>query len=1207
MSLNSPVGPYWYENLSEGEFQKLCHVLIANKYDGVTCFPVGQKDGGRDLTQRHVSGDIVYQVKWSKGLVKNPITWLDAAVSGESERIRTQVAAGAARYILMTSVAGTAAVATGPNGYGAGTIDKFDEKLANYAEEYGLDAMECWWRDDIDALVSALPGSVQWRFNRMLAGPEAMRFLLQSDAAEVAEAQLALLIRKAVQAQWWQDVKVKFKQAELDNDDLEDLFVDVKIHPNPTRSVHRFDTGQASGDPVGAAEYLVSSRNPFTLVRGEPGQGKSTLGQYVSQIYRSEFVPDEPSSGIKRPSLKPPASRVPLRIDLRDYASWLEGSDPFAESSLGASVKPRRLGAVERFLVPFLSALAESDDIDLALVNDLLDRFPMLIVLDGLDEVGQRDTRQRVVSEIEKFIGRWRGGSTVPPKILVTTRPNVSDLPEPSAQWFEPVSLLKLDAELRRTYLRKWCAARGIVNRSKRELIHSFDARTAEPHIAQLAENPMQLTILLYLLHLQGHSVPDKRTPLYDSYMNTFLNREAEKSVSVRENRDDLEEVTAYLGWHLQGLAEQQGGAGRVGTTDLKTEIFRYLTGAEKDTSLVDALFTDVTDRVWALASKAQGTFEFDVQPVREFFAAKYLSRYASTDKSEVLKALIRRPFWFNTSRFFAGFAHANEVGGLVDGLTEEIEEARHPLSERVATWTFLADGVFSSKTTAQRRAAELLADDLGTRLLRFKNDSSEPLPTLPSDRGSAMLVQRLLIRAADNPAAVVSEERVSLAAGIAAQEGSLNRWWLDNARSAFGGTNELAWLRLGRPLGAGRLLDAGEVTALNADSITTVATAVEIGIVPPPASSIERTMLNAILAGHCSDVASPRTGFIPDLVNALAPRHFISLAKPEGRGVFEMVSAHSAELMPTLKRQEAFRRLKAQDPRFGKIQEAMNRVRRSTNTIGPWSDAAGLLRGLYGPSWLAADIAVIGAAISPQDRRDLGTMNPLGKPFGPDIDYGRLANDIRQHRNHEQWWLNERDSLEPCDRALWAYALVAVATPTVVEACRSLLEVDISALEPDELGPLMASSSRLGLSHISRRLPWELAASALETSVPVGLLMLHHVDLASARSSLSESVTCDIASAAAAFGPAGWPALDIAGAALIKSESMDWLDVLKTHGPAAVGGVAQGPLPNEICEQVLNDCSRYPLQWVLIAEASRSQLNAESPLLASSGMWFKD
>jgi len=290
-SLPTPVGPYWYENLGEDEFQKLCHVLIAGKYDSVTCYPVGQKDGGRDITQKTDAGGVVYQVKWSKDPVKNPLTWLEKAITGESDSIKARVKAGSNRYVLMTSVSGTAAAATGPNDYGAGTIDKLDTALAGYATEYGLDSMECWWRDDIDALVSLSPRSALWRFQKMLAGPEAMRFLLAADEAESIDSKLALLVRKAVQAQWWQDVKVKFKQAELDNDDLVDLFVDVKTYPNPTRAVDNVRNTEHGANPIGAVEYLASSKAPFTLVRGEPGQGKSTLGQYLRRsIDQSSYL-----------------------------------------------------------------------------------------------------------------------------------------------------------------------------------------------------------------------------------------------------------------------------------------------------------------------------------------------------------------------------------------------------------------------------------------------------------------------------------------------------------------------------------------------------------------------------------------------------------------------------------------------------------------------------------------------------------------------------------------------------------------------------------------------------------------------------------------------------------------------------------------------------------------------------------------------------
>jgi hypothetical protein len=1204
-----PVGPYWYENLGEDDFQKLCQVIVTGKYDRVTCYPVGQKDGGRDITRRSGSGGVVYQVKWSKDSVKNPITWLANAIAGESDNIKTLVAAGATHYVLMTSISGTGAAAADSDGRGAGTINKLETALAGYAKDFKLASIECWWRDDIDPLVSVLPKSSLWRFQKMLAGPEAMRFLLDSDHEESRQARLATLVRKAVQAQWWRDEKVKFKQAELDKDDLEDLFVDVKTNANPTHRVGHPESNEVGPGSVGAAQYLVSSKSPFTLVRGEPGQGKSTLGQYLSQIYRSEFVPDEPGNNIKRPTLSPTSSRVPLRIDLRDYGAWLDGDDPFSETqnTRKAPTRQRRLGGVERFLASFLSALTESDGLDVDTVDDLLNRFPVLIVFDGLDEVAQLDTRQRVVNEIEKFISRWRGGSVVPPKIVVTTRPNVSGLAEPNAQLFEPITLLKLDQDLRLAYLDKWCAARGIVSHSRRELVNSFDARTAEPHIAQLAENPMQLTILLYLLHLHGHSVPDKRTALYDDYMKTFLNREAEKSVSVRDNRDNLEEVTAYLGWQLQGLAELHGSNGRLSTTDLKTEIFRYLTTVQKDTALVDSLFTDVTDRVWALSSKAQGTFEFDVQPVREFFAAKYLSQYASADKATVLKALIRRPFWSNTSRFFAGFAHANEVGGLVDGLTEEIGEERHPKSARVATWTLLSDGVFSSKTTAQRRAVDLLCDDLGTRLLRLKNQSSEPLPALPGDRGSIMLWERLLAAAAHSPSSAISRERVWLASRLDVEVTKLTQWWLDHARPELGGPEETAWLRLGASLTLGRFLGLDDIKRLALTDISAMRAAIETAVSPPSGSAVEQSMVRAVLSGHCSDLAVAQTGLVPDLVNALAPREFIHLAVSEDRMVFEFASAHCQKLFKATSRQEAFRRLKEINRSFGRVQSAMNTVRRSPNTVAPWSDAAEALREVYGPSWLAADIAIIGAAINPSSRRDLGTMDPNRSAFGQHIHYGRLVNDVRVNRSRMQWWLDQRQVLAVADRAVWAYALVAAATPIVVEACLPSLAEDIEALEHDRVEVLLNSSSRLGLARISRRLPAELIETALKLSLPLGLAISHHVDMDRVAAELTVSVSPDVARDLAKFGSAAWPALYIAGKGLHQHGSADWLAVLEAHGPDAAGGVALGPLSEGVCAEILQSPARFPVQWVEVAEASRSQSHVEPPLLAKAGTWFAD
>jgi len=289
-------------------------------------------------------------------------------------------------------------------------------------------------------------------------------------------------------------------------------------------------------------------------------------------------------------------------------------------------------------------------------------------------------------------------------------------------------------------------------------------------------------------------------------------------------------------------------------------------------------------------------------------------------------------------------------------------------------------------------------------------------------------------------------------------------------------------------------------------------------------------------------------------------------------------------------KRQEAFRRLKKIDSRFGRLQQAMNVARRSPGTVAPSSDAAEHLRAIYGPSWLATDIAVIGAAIPPETRRDVGPMNPSRSAFGPDIEYGRLVNDIRLNRSRAQWWLGQRETLTVAGRAAWAYGLVAVAAPAVVAACLSELADDLRALSAGHLAALMASSSRLGLSGVSRRLPPDLVAAAVGVSLPAGLLVAHHADLLGTSSNLLDAFTPEASARAAAFGAAAWPVLRVAGTQLTATNSLDWLAVLEAHGPAAAGGVAHGPLPGQLCDRVLGNPGREGL----LAQDGESMLRAE-------------
>jgi len=77
------------------------------------------------------------------------------------------------------------------------------------------------------------------------------------------------------------------------------------------------------------------------------------------------------------------------------------------------------------------------------------------------------------------------------------------------------------------------------------------------------------------------------------------------------------------------------------------------------------------------------------------------------------------------------------------------------------------------------------------------------------------MLYERLPAAASTDPADVVSRERVQHAAGLGRRGAHAAPVVLDHARPAFGGADELAWLRLGAPFAAGRFLEPEDLDAL--------------------------------------------------------------------------------------------------------------------------------------------------------------------------------------------------------------------------------------------------------------------------------------------------------------------------------------------------------------------------------------------------------
>ena len=156
---------YLLENLGPDRFQEVCQSLLVKAFPKTQCFPIGQRDGGRDailpFIDHSLDGSfIVYQVKYlHKPLAeKDPHKWLMKIVEKEAPKIKELIPKGAKEYFLLTNVPGTA-VPT------AGSIDTIQKNMDENIEI----PSQCWWRNDINRRLDDA-WNIKWSYPDILGG-----------------------------------------------------------------------------------------------------------------------------------------------------------------------------------------------------------------------------------------------------------------------------------------------------------------------------------------------------------------------------------------------------------------------------------------------------------------------------------------------------------------------------------------------------------------------------------------------------------------------------------------------------------------------------------------------------------------------------------------------------------------------------------------------------------------------------------------------------------------------------------------------------------------------------------------------------------------------------------------------------------------------------------------------------------------------------
>ncbi|MXW36940.1 MAG: NACHT domain-containing protein [Acidobacteria bacterium] len=838
---------YSLEQLGPERFQQICHALLSRAFPNTQCFPVGQPDGGRDAVSFSAPAGsrdlIVYQVKFVRRPLaeKEPHRWLTKTVETEAPKVQALVPKGATKYYLLTNVPGTAHPESG-------SIDSVQSVLD---DQFSIPA-QCWWRDDINRRLDDA-WNIKWAYPEILSGPDILRLVIETGLSEHASRRTAA-IRACVQDQFDRDKEVRFKQIQLENE-LLNLFIDVPVttpdspgskpHQRAEIGVFRAIAQEATTElapseyrtnlealTVGTASLLLhplAQRHlDRVVIEGAPGQGKSTIVQYICQIHRRRILDagmDDPR--IPNPHRQSPV-RLPFKVDCRDFATWLNRQDPFAPDD-SADPPKHWHGSLESFLarqVVHHSGGAAFTVTDLQAVAKL---SALLLVFDGLDEVADFGRRRAVVEEILKGVSRLKINSASI-QTIVTSRPAaLTDSPGLPETDFRHLHLSSIGPPLIREYSEKWIRARKLEANAASDVRRVLRGKLDQPHLRELAGNPMQLSILLSLIQSRGGSLPDKRTALYDSYVDLFFSREAEKSSVVRDHRDLLVCIHRYLGWVLHAEAQTKQGAGSANAENLHRLVEAYLKEEGHDASLAQLLFTGMVERVVALVSRVEGTYEFEVQPLREYFAARHLydtAPYSPPGQEcggtlpDRFDALARDLFWQNVTRFYAGCYSKGELASLVDRLQDLARSPgfKYTTYAQDLSATLLSDWVFAQHPRAMKQVATLLLDGVGLRIAAGsrRRRSSEGL-VLPKHNGNEELVEKCfhLLRTAS--ADDYSGMLLDVVNANCSREEAWTPWWSET--STVRGTERTRWMRFGLRLGLLPCVSERQLTELLADS----------------------------------------------------------------------------------------------------------------------------------------------------------------------------------------------------------------------------------------------------------------------------------------------------------------------------------------------------------------------------------------------------
>lgn len=662
-----------FTTFSARSFERFSQALSVHVLgNGLFVFGDGP-DGGREATyegtlefptsQDRWSGYLVMQAKFRQvpGTPAQDANWLAEQLSCELEKYLPPSNLRPPEFYILVS---NACLSPMPKGNArTGGQDKIDKIFAKYGPKIGLKGYRVWHRDQIGTYLQNAP-NLRKTYAAWLSTSDVIAGLLDQQAERAGD--LADTMFRYVSRELRAHQPLRLQQAGHTGEAqimIEDVFTDLPFRTNARDEEEERKLLAAllerSRDQLDAASIkarqgdIAHGRPERILLLGGPGQGKSTLSQFMAQIARAAILVSNQSAKLSADIVSIATStldkaragglaidlprRFPLRIELPNFADAMSNETGDHTQSL--------LGYLCRHIERVAGGKVSSDEL-----RRWINVYPTLLILDGLDEVPPSANRDAVIRAISEL---WDDAPEADLLMIVTTRPQGynDDLDPRLYSKFEMTPLSTADAIDYATKL----AAHKLSDPLQRErVLTRMEDATRNPTTARLMVSPLQVAILLALIDQRGDA-PTDRWSLFEKYFSVVLEREQGKVGPVGETmRRWARAITALhhkVGFLLQVDAETRGSSEAFLIGAELSELIRDhlldegFEGKELETT-AEELRTASTERLVLIVQREEDRFSFEVRSLQEFMAAAYLMTGRERVVQARLEKIANRSHW---------------------------------------------------------------------------------------------------------------------------------------------------------------------------------------------------------------------------------------------------------------------------------------------------------------------------------------------------------------------------------------------------------------------------------------------------------------------------------------------------------------------------------------------------------------------------------